>query len=148
MKRRCCRRDPPLPLDRAGSKPDAPLDDKRRDPVWSRFFFFSWSRPGEDEEVVGHVGERDPHLLAVQNVVVALAHRGRLDPDRVGAGVRLGQPKGAELLALGQGTRYFCFCSSLPQIKAAASRGRYGRKGSRAAGVAVFEFFAGEPEAT
>ena len=55
---------------------------------------------GEDQEVVGNVGQRDPHLGAVEDVVIAIAHDGRLDRTGVGTGVRLGQPKGGDLVAV------------------------------------------------
>ena len=69
-------------------------------PDGSRCFFFSRSAPGEDEEVVGDVGERDPHLLAGQEVAIAALDRDGLDAAHVAAGRRLGQPVGGDLLAL------------------------------------------------
>ena len=54
----------------------------------------------EDELVVGDRRVRDPVLLAVQDVDVALAARGRPHRGDVGAGARLGQPEAGELLAL------------------------------------------------
>ena len=69
-------------------------------PDGSRCFFFSRSVQREDEEVVGDVGERDPHLLAGDDVAVALLDRHRLDAAHVAAGGRLGQPVGRDLLPL------------------------------------------------
>ena len=69
-------------------------------PDGSRCFFFSRSRPREHEEVVGDVGERDPHLLAAQDVAIALLHRDRLQAAHVAAGARLGQAVGGDLLPL------------------------------------------------
>ena len=54
----------------------------------------------EDERVVGDRRVRDPVLLAVQDVDVALAARGRAHRRDVRAGARLGQPEAGELLAL------------------------------------------------
>ena len=73
-----------------------PLDDERAHPLVARV------RVGlrDDELVVGDRRVRDPVLLAVQDVGVALAARGRPHRGDVGAGARLGQPEAAELLAL------------------------------------------------
>ena len=68
----------------------------------------------EDERVVGDGRVRDPVLLAVQDVDVALAARGRPHRRDVRAGGRLGQPEAGELLALACGASYCCFCSSRP----------------------------------
>ena len=48
-------------------------------------------RPGDDLADVGVVGARRPHLLAVEDPLVAVAHRPRLDAGQVGAGRRLGE---------------------------------------------------------
>ena len=69
-------------------------------PDGSRCFFFSRSRPGEHEEVVGDVGERDPHLLAGQDVAIALLDRDGLNAAHVAAGRRLGQAVGRDLSSL------------------------------------------------
>ncbi len=54
---------------------------------------------GEDEEVVGEVGQGDPHLLAVEPVDVAVAAGGRRQVAGVRADARLGQAERGELLA-------------------------------------------------
>ena len=54
---------------------------------------------GEDELVVGDRRVGNPVLLAVQDVAVALASRGRPHRRDVGPGRRLGQPEARELLA-------------------------------------------------
>ena len=69
-------------------------------PDGSRCFFFSRSVQREDEEVVGDVGERDPHLLARHDVAIPLLHRHGLDAAHVAAGGRLGQPVRRDLLPL------------------------------------------------
>ena len=58
----------------------------------------------EHERVVGDGRVRDPVLLAVEDVDVALAPRGRAHRGDVGAGARLGQAEAGELLALRLGT--------------------------------------------
>src|SRR5919205_2603654 len=57
-------------------------------------------RPTEEEEVVSHVGERYPHLLAVQDPLAAFAPSGRARADYIRARARLGQTVGRNLLAL------------------------------------------------
>src|SRR5215211_6756112 len=53
--------------------------------------------------MVGEVGERDPHLRAVEDVCVAITDIGGLNRAGVGAGVWLGQGEGAELFAASLG---------------------------------------------
>ena len=54
---------------------------------------------GQQHHPVGHVGERRPHLLAVDDVVVAVLHRPRLQRGQVGAGVGLRVALAPDLLA-------------------------------------------------
>ena len=56
--------------------------------------------PAEHEEVVGDVGERDPHLLAGEDVAIALLDGRRLHAAHVAAGGGLGQAVGRDLLPL------------------------------------------------
>ena len=56
--------------------------------------------PGKDEEVVGDVGERDPALLAGQDVAAALPDRRRLDGARVAARRRFGEAVAGDSAAL------------------------------------------------
>src|SRR5437879_5237040 len=56
---------------------------------------------GKDQEVVGHIGQADPGLLAVENVEVAVAACGGLHAGGVGAAVRLGQAVASQLRATG-----------------------------------------------
>ena len=51
---------------------------------------------GEDDDPRRVARVRDEHLRAVEDVLVAVADGGRLDPGDVGAGVRLGQRERAE----------------------------------------------------
>ena len=55
----------------------------------------------EDEEMVGDVRQRDPDLLAVEPVRVAVASGGGLEVGGVGPDAGLGQPERRELLAAG-----------------------------------------------
>ena len=50
--------------------------------------------------MIGDVGERDPALLAVQDVDAALLDRGRLNRPRIAAGAGFGQAVARDLLAL------------------------------------------------
>ena len=54
---------------------------------------------GQQHHPVGDVGERRPHLLAVDHVVLAVLHRARLQRRQVGAGVGLGVALAPDLLA-------------------------------------------------
>ena len=56
-------------------------------PLW----LLARSTAGEDEEMVGDVGQGDPDLGAVEDVVVAVAAGSGLEIGRVGADARLGQ---------------------------------------------------------
>jgi hypothetical protein len=49
---------------------------------------FLFIGPAEKEEVVGEIGEANPHLLTIQNVLVAFASRSRSRADNVRAGAR------------------------------------------------------------
>jgi len=56
---------------------------------------------GEEDNVVGHGAAGDVHLLAVDDVVVAVAAGPRLDSGDVGAGVGFGEAECAPDLARG-----------------------------------------------
>src|SRR5207237_6271400 len=71
------------------------LDDERGDPLVPRLRVGL----GEDELVVRHRCVRDPVFLAVEDVGVALAPRGREHRGDVRPRGRLGQPEARELLA-------------------------------------------------
>ena len=91
--------DPPLLLDRVGAEAlEAPLHDEGAEAAVVAPLLLLLVGPGEDDEMVGHVGEADPDLLAVQHVPVALADRGRLDAHRVASRVGLGEAIGGYLL--------------------------------------------------
>ena len=48
--------------------------------------------PGQDEVEVGDAAVGDPHLLTVDDPLVPLLHRLRLDPGNVATGSRLSDP--------------------------------------------------------
>src|SRR5690606_22772247 len=56
--------------------------------------------PAKEKEMIRRVPERDPHLLAVQDPIVAVTLRVRPHSDNIRTGVRFGQAKGRELFAL------------------------------------------------
>ena len=115
-----------LGVARRDARPVA-LDDERRDALVLR------GRVGlrEDELVVGDRGVRDPVLLPVQDVGVALAARGRAHRGDVGAGGRLGQPEAGELLAarLRHEVALLLLLGAVAQQRRASS----GRRGRRSA---------------
>src|SRR6185369_8221608 len=56
------------------------------------------------EQAEGPVGEgraARPDLVAIEHVIIALAHGGRANPGKVGPGLRLGPGLGPDLLAAG-----------------------------------------------
>ena len=73
-------------------------------------------RAGEQQHQVGLEHARDEHLLAVDDVAVALADRGGLELRRVGAGVRLGDAEGLQAQLAGGDLRQVLrrFCASVP----------------------------------
>ena len=56
----------------------------------------------------------DENLTAVEHIMVAFQYGCRLCTTGVAACIWLCQTKGAQLSPLARGTRYFCFCSSVP----------------------------------
>src|SRR5215207_5769843 len=50
--------------------------------------------------MVSDIAEADPHLLAVQYPIVAVAAGGRAHANHIGTRIRLGQPERRELLPL------------------------------------------------
>ena len=68
----------------------AQVDQEDRQPVSLLRDLIEGRRARDQEHQVGVLGARDPHLLPVDDVAVAVAHRHRLELRRVGAGGRLG----------------------------------------------------------
>ena len=117
-------------------------------PEGSRCFFFSRSRPGEDEEVVGDVGQRDPHLLAGQEVAVAFLDRDRLDAAHVAARGRLGQAVGGDLLPLRLRHEIpLLLILGAPRQQREAVQAGVHRDDDAQRRVDVFELLADDPEA-
>ena len=79
---------------------EAALDDEGADPGGVALLLLVQVRPGKDEEVVGDVGQRDPHLLAGDEIAIPLLDRDGLNAADVAAGGRFGQAVGRDLLAL------------------------------------------------
>src|SRR5436190_14870530 len=68
--------DPPLLLHGVGAEAlEAALDDEGAEAAVVALLLLFLVGPGDDQEVVGHVGQADPVLLPVQDVAVALPHR-------------------------------------------------------------------------
>ena len=89
-----------LAVDGAGGYAgEAPLDDERRDAPMP----FLRVGLGEDQEVVGHVRQGDPHLLAVEDVDVPLTAGPGAHPGHVGARARLGEAVARDFFAFGLG---------------------------------------------
>src|SRR3989442_999239 len=74
--------------------------------------------PAEKKKIVGSVGETDPHLLAVQNVFIALASRRRARADDVRSGAWLSQSVSRQFLTFGlrhEVSLLLLFCA--PRVK-------------------------------
>jgi hypothetical protein len=69
---------------------------------------------GEEEHVVGELGLRGPHLLAVDHPLVAVEHGGGLEAGEVGAAVGLAEALAPPHLAPQDLGQELCFCSSVP----------------------------------
>src|SRR4051794_21203012 len=54
----------------------------------------------ENEEVIGDIGQGDPHLGAVENVMIAVTDDGGLDRTGIGASIRLGETEGCDFGAM------------------------------------------------
>ncbi len=103
--------------------------------------------PGQDEEAVGHVGQGDPHLLAVQDVVVAFPPGGSLHADHVGTSVGFGHAEGADVLALGQRHQIFLFLLlGAPLEYAQAAQAHVNAHDHPCRGVHSFQFLAGQAQ--
>jgi hypothetical protein len=72
--------------------------------------------PTEEKKLSAIIGQTDPHLLAVQNVFVSQSRRASTRAHHIRTGARFSQSISRQLLALACGTRYFCFCSSVPHV--------------------------------
>jgi len=78
-----------------------PLEDEGAEAGGIALLLLGRVSPGDDQEIVGNVGQRDPGLLAVEDVAVALLHRRRLDRARIAARRGFGEAVAGNLGALG-----------------------------------------------
>ncbi len=93
--------DAPLLLEGAARESlEGPLDDERGDAGRIALLLLLEIRPRKDDEVVGDIGERDPHLLAREHVAIAFLHGDGLNAAHVAARGRFRQAIGRNLLAL------------------------------------------------
>src|SRR2546423_1797807 len=75
-------------------------------------------RPAEEKKVIGVVSKTDPHFLAVENVVVAIAAGSRSRADDVRSRARLSQSIGRQLFAFCLRNQVFLFLLfSSPRVK-------------------------------
>jgi hypothetical protein len=103
--------------------------------------------PGDDQEVVGDLGEGDPLFLAVENVPFPFLDRRRLDSHGVAPGVGLGEAVGRHLLPLGLGDQVsllLVLCA--PRQEREAVETYVDRHEHAKRGVDILQLLAGEPE--
>jgi hypothetical protein len=80
------REDPPLLGQGSARKPfERAFNDEGTHAGGIALLLLLEIRPREHEEVVGNIGERDPHLLARELVTIAFLDRNRLDAASVAA---------------------------------------------------------------
>ena len=104
--------------------------------------------PGDDQEVVGHVGERDPRFLAVEHKEIAPLDAGRLDGASIAARARLGQAVAGHLPALRLRHEIPLFLIlGPPREKRQTVEARVDRHDDAKRRVHVLEFFARQAEA-
>ena len=111
------------------------------------FRFLLEVRPGENEEVVRHVGERNPHFLAVEQVAVTVLDGGCLDADRIGAGRRFRQAEGARSSHRGRREQVlFLLLFVSPGEQRERIKADMYREDDTGRGIGVLELLAGETE--
>ncbi len=76
------------------------LDDERAHPGRVALLLLLQIAPRKHEEVVGNVGQGDPHLLASEQIAIAFLDGDSLNAARIAARRRLRQPISRDLLAL------------------------------------------------
>src|SRR5258708_30794153 len=77
------------------------LDDEAGHPGVIALAPLLFISPAKEEKVVSRVGKTDPHLLAIQPVLVAFAARRRARADDIRTDARFRQTVGREFLAFG-----------------------------------------------
>src|SRR5262249_11469011 len=76
----------------AGALREPHVDEKDREAVAAPRCRFARGGAGKEQEKIGMLGARRPDLLPVDDVVVALAHGGGWQVERVRTGCRHGAP--------------------------------------------------------
>ena len=143
------REDAPLLFHRPARKAlEAALDDERRQAGRVALLFLLEIGPRDDEEVVRHVGQRDPALLAREHVPVALLDRGRLNRACIAARARFGQAVSGNFrpLRLRHEITAFLILGS-PGQERQTIEARVDRHDHPQRRVDVLELFARDPEA-
>src|SRR5262249_33186792 len=74
--------------------------DERAEPVRIAHLLLFEIGPGKDQEMIGDVGQRDPGLLAVQDVPIAFLNRRRLNRTNVASGAWLRETVTGNLVSL------------------------------------------------
>jgi hypothetical protein len=69
------------------------VDQEHREPVGAPLDLVDRGCARQEQHQIGMAGARGPHLLAIDDVLIALPHRPGLELCRVGAGGRLGHPE-------------------------------------------------------
>src|SRR4029453_16729193 len=75
------------------------LHDEGADAGWVAIFPLLQIGPRENQEIVGQIRERDPRLLASQDVAIPLLNGGRLNRSYIAAGGGLRQAVARQLRA-------------------------------------------------
>ena len=137
-------RTPSLPLIVPVVKPSMPRSSTNAVRPWC---FLRAVDAGEDEEVIGDIGQRDPHLGAIEDVTIAVPNGGRLDRAGVGPGVWLGQAEGGDLRALRlRHQPALLLLLGRPLQQRQTVQANMDAHDDAQKGVDVLEFFAGERE--
>src|SRR5512143_3768141 len=73
-----------LAVDRAGGHAGkSAFDDEGSEAAMIARFLLLEVGPGKDEEIIGDIGEADPHLFAVENIPVSFFDGGGLNANSV-----------------------------------------------------------------
>ena len=96
------------------------IDQQHRQPLGAPLDLVDRRGAHQQQHQVGLVGARGPQLLAVDDVVVAVAHRARLELGGVGAGGRLGHAERLKADFAGRDLRQVA-AASAPRCRAAAA---------------------------
>src|SRR5580704_5387 len=96
---------------------------------------------GPDHRYIRQRPAGDPHLLAIQYVVIALLHRARQHPTRVRSELRLGQPKATDRLPLLQPRQpFFLLRVGTKRVDRIHHQRALDRNKTSQSGIAAFQF--------